>query len=53
MPFDNDDELRLIDSKYYNINELNSLQTKQNYFGILYLNIASLNKHRNYDFILL
>lgn len=30
MSLDNDDRHRLIDSKYYKINELNSLQTKQN-----------------------
>ena len=40
--FDNDDHHMFINLKYFNINELNALQTKQIYFGILHLNIAFL-----------
>ena len=43
MPFD--DYHTFINSKYYHINELNALNNKANYFGILRLNIASLSKH--------
>ena len=45
MPFDDNDHHSFINSKYYNINELNALNNKGNYFEILHLNIASLNKH--------
>ena len=45
MPFDDNDHHTFINSKYYNINELNALNNKGNYFGILHLNIASLSKH--------
>ena len=45
MPFDDNDHHTFINSKYYNINELNALNNKVNYFGILHLNIASLSKH--------
>ena len=34
-----------INSKYYDINELNALNNKVNYFEILHLNIVSLSKH--------
>ena len=45
MPFDGSDHHTIINSNYYNINELNALNNKANYFGILHLNIAFLNKH--------
>ena len=45
MPFDDNDHHTFINSKYYDINELNAVNSKANYFGILHLNIASLNKH--------
>ena len=45
MPFDDNNHHTFINSKYYNINELNALNNKVNYFGILHLNIASLSKH--------
>ena len=45
MPFDDNDHHSFINSKYYNINELNALNNKGNYLEILHLNIASLNKH--------
>ena len=45
MPFDDSDDHTFINSKYYDINELNVLSNKENYFGILHLNIASLSKH--------
>ena len=45
MPFDDNDHHTFINSKYYDINELNALNNKVNYFGILHLNIASLSKH--------
>ena len=45
VPFDNDNYHILINSKYFNIYEINTLKTKENHFGILHLNIASLNKH--------
>ena len=44
VPFDDDNHHFLINSKYFNINEINALKTKENHFGILHLNIASLNK---------
>ena len=44
MPFDDNDHHTFINSKYYNINELNALNNKGKYFGILHLNIASLSK---------
>ena len=44
IPFDDNDHHIFINSKYYNINELNALNNKGKYFGILHLNIASLNK---------
>ena len=45
VPFDDDNHHIFIDSKYFNINEINALKTKENHFGILHLNIVSLNKH--------
>ena len=45
VPFADDNRNILINSKYFNINEINALKTKENHFGILHLNIASLNKH--------
>ena len=45
MPFDDNDHHTFINSKYYNVNELDALNNKANYFGILHLHIASLNKH--------
>ena len=45
MPFDDNDLHTFINSKYCNINELNALNNKVNYFRILHLNIASLSKH--------
>ena len=45
VPFDDDNHHILINSKYFNINESNTLKRKENHFGILHLNIASLNKH--------
>ena len=45
IPFDDNDHRTFINSKYYDINELNALNNKANYFGILHLNIASLSKH--------
>ena len=44
MLFDDNDHHTFINSKY-DINELNALNNKVNYFGILHLNIASLSKH--------
>ena len=44
MPFDDNDHHTFINSKYCDINELNALNNKANYFGILHLNIASLSK---------
>ena len=43
MPFDDNDHHTFINSKYFDINELNALNNKANYFGILHLNIASLS----------
>ena len=37
--------LNWVNSKYYDINELNVLNNKENYVGILHLNIDSLKKH--------
>ena len=45
MHFDNNDHRTFINSKYYNINELDALNSKANYFRICHLNIASLNKN--------
>ena len=45
MLFDDNDHHTFINSKYYDVNELNALNNKANYFGILHLNIASLSKH--------
>ena len=45
MPFDDNDHHTFINSKYYDINELNTLNNKSNYFGILHLNMTSLSKH--------
>ena len=45
VPFDDDNHQILINSKYFNINEINTPKTKENHFGILHLNIVSLNKH--------
>ena len=45
MPFNDNDHHTFINSKYYDINELNALNNKGNYFGILHLNIAYLSKH--------
>ena len=45
MPFDDSDHHTFINSKYYDINELNALNNRANYFGILHLNITFLNKH--------
>ena len=42
---DNNDNHTFINSKQYNISELNALNNKANYFEILHLNIASLSKH--------
>ena len=44
-PFDDNDHHTFINSKYYDINRVNSRNNKANYFGILHLNIASLSKH--------
>ena len=43
MPFDDNDHHTFINSKYFDNNELNALNNKANYFGILHLNIASLS----------
>ena len=45
MPFNDNDHHTFINSKHCDINELNSLNNKANYFGIHNLNIASLSKH--------
>ena len=45
VPFNDDNHHILINSKYFNVNEINTLKRKENHFGILHLNIASLNKH--------
>ena len=45
VPFDGDHHHILGNSKHFNINEINALKTKNNHFGILHLNIESLNKH--------
>ena len=36
VPFDDDNHHIFIDSKYFNINEINALKTKENHFGILH-----------------
>ena len=45
VPSDDDNHDILINSKYFNINEMNALKTKENHFSILHLNIVCLNKH--------
>ena len=45
VPFDDDHHHILGNSKYFNINEINAFKTKNNHFGILHLNIESLNNH--------
>ena len=45
MAFDSNDRQTFKNSKYCDINELNALSNKANYFGIFHLNKASLNKH--------
>ena len=45
VPFDDDNHHILINSKYFNCNEIIALKTKENHFGIFHLNIGSLNKH--------
>ena len=40
-PFDDGNHHILINSKYFNINEINALKAKENHFGILNLSIAS------------
>ena len=47
MPFDDNNHHTFINSKYYNINELNALNNNANHFGIVHLNIASLSKHND------
>ena len=42
VAFDDDDHHVLINSKYFSINEVNDLKTKENHFSFLDLNIASL-----------
>ena len=41
MPFDDGNHHILINSKYFNINEINAIKAKENHFGILNLSIAS------------
>ena len=43
--FDDSQYHILINSKSFNINEINALKIKKNHFGILHLNTASLKKH--------
>ena len=38
MPFDDNDRQIFVNSKYYDINELNALNNKANYCRILHLN---------------
>ena len=45
MLFGDNDRHTSINSKYYDINELNAMSNKENYFGIFHLNTASLNKN--------
>ena len=45
MPFHDNDHHTFVNSKYYDINEFNTLNNKVNYIVILHLNIASLNIH--------
>ena len=47
VPLDNEDHPVSINSRYYDIDEFSKLDFKENDFGILHLNIASLNKHMN------
>ena len=42
MPFDDSDHNTFINPKHYDINELNSLNNKANYFRNLHLNINIL-----------
>ena len=44
VSFDYNNHYVLINSKYFRINEVNALKTKENYFGIPHLIIVSLNK---------
>ena len=44
MPFDDRHHCTFINSNYYCVNEMNAINNKKNFFGILYLNIVSLNK---------
>ena len=44
VSFDDNNHHILINSKYFSVNEINALKTKESHFGILHLNIASLNK---------
>lgn len=44
VPFDDDDYHVLINFKYFSINEVNGVKTKENHFGFLDLNIASLSR---------
>ena len=44
MPFDDRHHCTFINSNYSCVNEMNALNNKKNFFGILYLNIVSLNK---------
>ena len=45
MYLDESDHQIFINSKCHDVNELNVINNKVNYFWILHLNIASLNKH--------
>ena len=42
VPFDDDEHHIPIHSKYFNINEFNSLKTKEKYFGILPCSICAI-----------
>ena len=42
VPFDDDEHHIPIHSKYFNINEFNSLKTKEKYFGILRCSICAI-----------
>ena len=42
VPFDDDNHHILVNSKYFNINEMNALKLKENHFGILHLNVWKL-----------
>lgn len=43
--FDDDYHHVLINSKYFDTNECNTIKTKEYYSGIFHLNIVSLKKH--------